>query len=73
MRVGDQAKLTATAVDAAGRPVGGLGSAVWSTSNAAVASMMGNGNVRAARAGTAFVTATMGGRSGSVSVVVTAK
>ena len=73
MRVGDQQKLTLEALDAQGKSVGGLGAITWSTSDAKVASINGNGNIRAEGVGRATITASVGGRSISAVVDVQAK
>jgi uncharacterized protein YjdB len=73
MRVGDQQRLTVEALDAAGRPVNGLGSIAWTTSDARVVALNGSGNVRAQAVGRATITATVDGRSASAAIEVQAK
>jgi uncharacterized protein YjdB len=73
MRVGDQQRLTVEALDAAGRPINGLGAITWATSDAKVASVVGNGNVRAEGVGRATITVTVDGRSVSAAIEVQAK
>lgn len=71
LSVGGTAQLSATALDASGgvltgRPV------TWSSSDAAVASVSSSGLVSALAPGTAQLTATIGGVSGSATVTVAA-
>ena len=73
LRVGDQQKLTLTALDAQGNAVNGLGAISWTSSDAKVATLNGNGNVRAAGEGRATITATVDGRSVSAGVEVQAR
>ena len=70
LQVGGTAQLSATASDANGnaladRPI------AWTSSNDAVASVSASGLVTAKTAGTATITATSEGRSGTASVTVT--
>jgi len=70
LSVGQTAQLTATPKDANGNPL--IGRAVtWSTSNGSVATVSGTGLVTAAGAGSATITATSEGKSGTASVTVT--
>ena len=71
MRVGQQSKLTLTALDAAGKVLD-VGAISWSTSDAKIAILNGNGNVRGVAVGTATITATVAGRSATATVQVTA-
>jgi alpha-amylase len=57
------------AFDAAGKPVD-VGPIAWSTSDPKVVSLNGNGNLRGQAAGTATITATVGGRSASITIQV---
>ena len=67
--VGQTLALTAGALDAAGDPVPGA-TVVWSSSDPAVASVSTAGLVTAVGAGSATVTATSQGRSGTAQVTV---
>jgi len=71
LTVGQTAQLTATTKDAngnilSGRPV------TWSTSNSSVATVSSSGLVTAAGAGSATITATSEGKTGTAAVTVTA-
>src|SRR5690242_13474167 len=71
LTVGQTAQLTATMKDAngnilSGRPV------TWSTSNGSVATVSSSGLVTAAGAGSATITATSEGKTGTAAVTVTA-
>ena len=71
LTVGQTAQLTATTKDAngnilSGRPV------TWSTSNGSVATVSSSGLVTAAGAGSATITATSEGKTGTAAVTVTA-
>ncbi|HYL54097.1 MAG TPA: Ig-like domain-containing protein, partial [Gemmatimonadales bacterium] len=71
LSVGQTAQLTATTKDAngnilTGRPV------TWSTSNGSVATVSSSGLVTAAGAGSATITATSEGKTGTAAVTVTA-
>ncbi|HEX6252128.1 MAG TPA: Ig-like domain-containing protein [Gemmatimonadaceae bacterium] len=68
--VGQSAQLTATARDEGGAALTGR-TATWSSSNTNVVTVTNQGVVNAVAAGTAIVTATIEGRSGSTSVTVT--
>jgi uncharacterized protein YjdB len=70
MRVGDQSRLTVAGVTAQGTTVNTMGPISWTTSNSAVVTINGNGNVRAGGVGSATVTATVRGLSVSAGVVV---
>ena len=74
--VGGSAQLLATALDANGQPMAGLPAAVWTTSDAARATVSSAGVATGVAAGTATVTAsiTSGGvtRTGSATLTVTA-
>jgi uncharacterized protein YjdB len=65
------AGLTATVKDQAGNPLTGRG-LVWTVNNPAIAEVTASGRVVGVAPGTAMVTATSEGRSGSVMVTVTA-
>ncbi|HEX2780582.1 MAG TPA: Ig-like domain-containing protein [Gemmatimonadaceae bacterium] len=67
--VGDGVQLAATAVDSAGNPVAGS-TIAWASSDTTVASVSTSGYVAARRIGTATVSASSGGRSGSVVMTV---
>jgi hypothetical protein len=67
--VGATARLTAAVRDAGGAPLPGH-APVWSTSDAAVATVDAQGEVRGVAAGTARVTATVGALSASATVRV---
>lgn len=66
---GDTARFAATVLDAAGGRVSGAPLA-WSTANPGVATVDGQGLVRAVATGTTIVTATSGDASGTASVEV---
>jgi uncharacterized protein YjdB len=66
---GQTVQLTATAYDGSGNALTGR-SVTWSSSAAAVATVSGSGLVTAATVGTAKITATIGGQSGSSSITV---
>jgi hypothetical protein len=68
--VGSTVQLTATPEDAAGQPLTGR-TVTWTTDNAQVATVSGAGLVTGVAAGTATITATSEGRSGTASVTVT--
>lgn len=69
--VGATVSLTATVKDAQGNVMTGQ-SITWSTNNAAAATVNSNGVVSGIAAGSATVTATCAGKTGSSSVTVTA-
>ncbi|HJP85487.1 MAG TPA: Ig-like domain-containing protein, partial [Gemmatimonadaceae bacterium] len=69
LTVGDQAQLTATATDAQGNALENR-STTWTSSDATIASVTPVGLVTALKPGPATITATMGGVSSTVSVVV---
>lgn len=69
MSVGQTTQFTATARDAAGNPLTGQ-TFQWTTSNAAVATVATDGNVTAVSAGSATITATTSGKSGTAAVTV---
>jgi uncharacterized protein YjdB len=71
MFVGGTAQLGATAQDSAGNPLSGR-TITWTSSNGGVASVNGSGLVTGVSAGTATITATSGGKSGSAAVTVVA-
>jgi alpha-amylase len=71
VRVGQQSRLTLTALDASGAVLD-VGSITWATSDARIAILNGNGNVRGVAVGTATITATVAGRSATATVRVTA-
>jgi uncharacterized protein YjdB len=68
--VDQSVQLTATPKDASGNPLSGR-TVTWATSNAAVASVSGNGLVTGGSAGTATITASSEGRSGTATITVT--
>ena len=67
--VGGRAQLTATARDAAGRPIPGV-SFSWRSSDPATVAVSSTGLVRALRRGNAFIAARAGGRVGRAQVRV---
>ena len=71
MPVGATQQLTATLRDAGGNVLGGR-VITWSSANAAVATVNASGLVTALASGTATITATSEGRSGGVTLTVTA-
>lgn len=71
VRRGEQGKLTLTALDAAGKVVD-VGAITWTSSDTRIATLNGNGNVRGVAVGTATITATVAGRSATVTVQVVA-
>jgi uncharacterized protein YjdB len=68
--VGQTVQLTATLRDAAGNALTGR-TVEWSSGNTAVASVSATGLVTGATAGTATITATSGGKSGTAQLTVT--
>ena len=71
VQVGQTVQLTATPRDASGSPLTGR-TVAWSSSNTGVAAVTGTGLVTGVGAGSATVTATSEGKSGTSSVTVTA-
>ena len=71
LTVGETTTATATLRDAQGNVLSGR-TVTWSTSDASVATVSSSGVVTAVGAGSAAITATSGGRSGSVGVGVVA-
>jgi uncharacterized protein YjdB len=69
--VGQTVQLTATPKDANGNPLTGR-VVTWATSDAAVATVSGSGLVTGKAAGSATITATSEGQSGTATVTVTA-
>lgn len=69
LRAGESIVLTATPRDAAGRPL--QRAVTWRSSNSAVASVTEAGTVQAVTAGTATISASTGGRTGSAQIAVT--
>ncbi|HEX2078266.1 MAG TPA: Ig-like domain-containing protein [Longimicrobium sp.] len=69
MPAGTTQQLTATARDAAGNVLTGR-TVTWSTNANAIATVSATGVVSALAPGTAVITATIGGRSGSATLVV---
>lgn len=69
LNVGQTQSLTATARDANGQPLSGR-PITWQTSNASVATVNSSGLVTAVAAGTATITASSEGRSGTASITV---
>jgi len=67
--VGQTVQLTATPKDASGNPLTGR-AVTWSSSNTAVASVDGNGLVTGGTSGSATITATSEGQSGTSSITV---
>jgi uncharacterized protein YjdB len=70
LTVGQTGQLTATPRDASGNPLAGR-VVTWTTSSAAVATVNTNGLVTARGAGTATITATSEGKSGTAAITVT--
>jgi uncharacterized protein YjdB len=70
VQVGNTTQLTATVRDAAGNVLSGRPIA-WSTSNASVATVDASGQVSGVAAGSATITATVEGRTGTSSITVT--
>jgi uncharacterized protein YjdB len=70
LTVGQTGQLTATPRDASGNPLTGR-VVTWTTNSAAVATVNSTGLVTAQGAGTATITATSEGRSGTVAIIVT--
>ena len=68
--VGQTVQLSATPEDASGNPLSGR-AVLWATSQTNVATVDGNGLVSALAAGTATITATSEGRSGTAALTVT--
>src|SRR5437867_9458777 len=68
--VGQTVQLTATPKDANGNPLSGR-TVTWSSGNLSVATVNGSGLVRGVTAGSATITATCEGQSGTVSATVT--
>ena len=71
LTVGQTVQLSATARDAAGQPLPGR-VATWSTSAASVATVSSSGLVTGVTAGSATITATIDGQTGSATVTVNA-
>ena len=71
LAAGATTQLTATLRDANGNTLTGR-AVTWSSSNASVATVDGNGKVTAVAPGTAIITATSEGKSGTAQVTVTA-
>ena len=67
---GQAVQLTATPKDANGTPLTGR-TVTWATSNAAVASVSGNGLVTGGASGTATITASSEGQNGTAAITVT--
>ena len=67
--VGQSIQLTATAQDDAGNDIA-AGDATWSSSNASVAAVTPDGLLQAMSAGSATLTATIGGKQASMGVTV---
>ncbi|MFN8581009.1 MAG: Ig-like domain-containing protein [Gemmatimonadaceae bacterium] len=70
LRPGQSSQFTATAVDDQGNPVSGAGSATWQSSAPSVATVDGNGTVRAVTVGTTAIQATIKGINGSRTITV---
>src|SRR5213083_1386954 len=71
VQVGQTAQLTATPQDASGNPLTGR-VITWQSSNGAVASVNSSGLVTAVAVGSATITATSEGQSGTAAITVTA-
>ncbi len=72
LQVGDTARATAQAVDAAGSPIGGL-AYTWRSSDSTVVRVATTGRITALKAGSANVSATAIGITGSLGVTVVAQ
>src|SRR5256885_1782055 len=70
VQVGGTVQLTATPKDSTGSALSGR-TVTWASGNAAVATVSGSGLVSAVAAGSATITATSEGKSGTASVTVT--
>lgn len=70
LSVGNSTTLSAAAMNGSGQEVDGY-TATWSSSDPSIASVNGSGSVSAVAAGSAQITATMGGQSASASITVT--
>jgi len=70
VQVGQTVQLTATPRDASGNALSGR-AVTWSSTNSTVATVSGTGLVRGATAGSATITATSEGQSGTSAVTVT--
>lgn len=68
--VGTTTSATASGLDQKGSPIG-TGVVAWSTSNSAVASVTSAGVVSGLAVGTATISATSGGKTGSAAITVT--
>src|SRR5205807_589553 len=71
VQVGQTAQLTATPRDANGTPLSGR-AVTWASNNTAVAMVNGSGLVTAGAVGSATITATSAGQSGTAAITVTA-
>ena len=71
IQVGQNVTLTATAVAADGSTI--AGTAAWSSASTSIASVSTSGVVTGVAAGTADITATIGGKQGHTAVTVTAQ
>ncbi|MEP6690684.1 MAG: Ig-like domain-containing protein [Gemmatimonadaceae bacterium] len=69
LRVGGTTTLVATARDASGNPITDR-AVIWTSDNPAVAAVNGSGVVTGVSAGTARITATVGGQSGQSTLTV---
>ena len=70
VRQGATVQLTATPKDASGNPLSGR-TVTWSSSNSSVATVNGGGLMTGVNAGSATITATIEGQSGTASATVT--
>src|SRR5207245_3706774 len=68
--VGQTVQLSATPQDSTGAPLSGR-TVTWASSNAGVATVNGSGLVTGAAAGSATITATSEGKSGTSAITVT--
>ena len=71
LAAGNTQQLTATIMDASGNVLTGLG-VNWSTSNSSVGTVSSSGLVTASHTGTATITASSSGKSGSATLIVSA-
>jgi uncharacterized protein YjdB len=71
VQVGNTVQLSATTMDSSGNVLTGR-AVTWASANSAVATVSSTGRVTAVAAGTARITATSEGKSGSATVTITA-
>jgi uncharacterized protein YjdB len=71
VKKGNRVALTATPRDVNNNPLTGRAAPTWSSSNTTVATVASNGQVTGVNTGTAVITATIDGKSGTSTVTVT--